>query len=296
MRFKAKVLILLIVLSVFLVGCKEEQPALSNPFIGGTKGVIAEFEEIGLVSDTQNVNEVYENEDFAIELRLKNKGEYEVPANSVIINMQGINPEDFGIVAQKTNDEKIERVTDFNKDGGEVTVDFGDASYSVTGNFFDATFFAVYSYPYETLIAIPKVCYKVDIREKRVCDIDESKDIFSTGAPIVATKAVESPASTRKIRLTLDIENVAGGRASTTRDFDSRYDEVNFEVLTEGWTCKSKNESVARLIDGKAQIRCTLDNELDENDLFEKQFELRLKYYYEDIAKVDVRILDTDQI
>ncbi len=278
-------------------GCtkKEESTGPLSPYIGGTKGIVAEFEEIGLVSDTSKMNEVYENEKFDVELTLKNKGEYEVGPGEVFIKLQGINPDDFGLPHNATNTETIEKVKEYLPEGGETTVDFGEASYNVTGIFYDANFFAVYNYPYETKIAIPKVCFKGDIREKRICNIDEEKKVFSSGAPVVATKAVESSAATRRIRVTIDIENVGGGRAALTRDgFDNRYDEVYFEVNSPGWTCKSKSDNVARLSDGKGQIRCTYDQPLDENTLYEDQLDLTLKYFYEDITSTTVRIRESN--
>lgn len=285
------VLAILVLSATMFTGCGNgDSDRAKNPFNGGTKGVIGEFEEIGLVSDTSDMNEVYEDEDFSVELTLKNKGEFKIPANAAEVEIQGINADDFGIPEQKTNDEVIDPVTEYVEDGGQVTVDFGDAQYNVTGSFYDANIFAVYNYPYETNIAVPKVCYKGDIREDRVCTVDEEKTVYSSGAPIVATKVEEKPQATKKIMLLITIENVAGGRASTNRDFTSRYDEVNFEVMTDGWTCNSKNESVARLSEGTGQIRCKLDQQMSENDLYEAQFDLELNYFYEDIEKTTVRI------
>ena len=286
-------ILLVLTLSLFISGCGEdEDSSTTSPFLGGTKGIVADFEEIGLVSDTSNMNEVYSGEDFAVEVTLKNKGEEEVEQGEALVKIQGIDTNQFGIPAESSNPDEIEPITEYVKDGGVSTVDFGDASYNVTGSFYDANIFAVYSYPYQTNVAVPNVCYKGDVREDRVCNIDESKKVYSSGAPIVVTKAVESPAATRKLRLMLTGSNVCGGRASLHREFDSRYDEIGFEVMTEGWTCKSKNESVARLSEGSTQIRCTLDEELDENDLYESQFDIRLNYYYEDIVKTTVRVLE----
>ena len=68
-----KILILLLTFTLLLYACNEEEVTGPSPYIGGTHGIVAEFEPMGI--ETGGIYEIYEGETFPIQVILKNKGE-----------------------------------------------------------------------------------------------------------------------------------------------------------------------------------------------------------------------------
>lgn len=304
--------LILIVLVLFVAGCAEEEigpEAGKSPYIGGTKGVIAEFEQMGVYSDESNMEEIYEGEKFPIEITLKNKGEDDVGIGNATVSLAGINLADFtgiddGDVTPDdgitTNTVLIEKISEYNKDGGEVTIDFtsgaDDAVYIVPlpGYSYDISVFAIVDYRYKTYSAVPKVCFKGDPADKTVCNVDEVKDVYSSGAPIQVVKAEEKKAGVGKIAVEFSIENTGTGRVTKPGTaYDSRYDQLSYSVSdpTE-WECKSAGKiNEARLSDGKATIVCRLSGTLDRSDLYTKELDLTLEYDYKEIMHKQLRVI-----
>lgn len=304
--------LILLVLVLFIAGCAEEQvgPEVgSSPYIGGTKGVIAAFEQMGVYNDESSMEEVYEGEKFPIEITLKNKGEHDVDVGEATVSLAGINLADFtgiddgdaapndGITA---NTFLIEKISEYNEEGGEITFDFtsgaDDAEYIVplTGYSYDISVFAIVDYSYKTYVAVPKVCFKGDPVDKTVCEIDDVKEVYSSGAPIQVVKAEEKKAGVGKIAVEFSIENVGTGRVTKPgTPYDSRYDQLSYTVSDPAeWECKSAGKlNEVRFSDGKATIICKLINPLDKSDLYTKELDLTLEYDYKEIMHKQLRII-----
>jgi len=296
-------IILLLIAAVFLTACEEgEVETGPSPYMGGNKGLEAEFETMGI--EEGGIDTIYEEETFPIQVVLKNKGEYAIQPGEVEVNIHGIPLADFSGISTGTlqNTEEIEEVSEINEDGGEIIIDFGqDVAYiqEVPGTFYDINVFASYTYRYETFASVPNVCFKENLRDDRVCDVDESKKVFSSGAPIQVQSVVEKPAGAGLISLEFEIENVAGGRSTIpTLEFSTQYDQLAYviEPATEQdkWTCTAGGrENQARLVDGQAIIRCRLKNPLEQDALYTKAIGLTLIYDYRDIIQETVRIRKT---
>lgn len=294
---------LLLCTLILSVGCDRNKADenVEAPFNGGLEGIEAEFLEIGSVSDTGADNEVWEDEAFPLEVRLMNKGEYTVASHDVELDIQGISPDDFtGIDFYKTNSESIEKVSEFLPDGGEEYVDFGDARYmNLVGTHYDASIKLQMTYPYETYINIPKVCYKEDIKDNTFCDVDETKQAFSSGGPIQVGIVRERYIGRGKILLEIPIRNVQKGKAKAFKndEFENRFDQAEFIVNDPEWDCSCRgNPTVARITrpegepsNEEAVIRCVNEN-LEEGALYQKSVTLTLRYYYQDWITQDVRI------
>jgi len=302
-----KYLFMALILSVmFIIGCEGEQAIVTvgeSPYIGGSKGLVAEFLQMGIYNDDSNMEEIFEGEAFPIEVVLKNKGEEDIAIGDAKVTLMGINLADFsGIVSGGvlSNAEAIEKVSDLNEEGGEITLDFTsgteDAKYliSLTGSSYDVSVFARVVYEYTTHASVPKVCYKKNFADKTVCDVEETKDVYSSGAPVQVKSAVEKKAGTAKIGVEFKIENVGNGDVSKPGvDFDPRYDQLNFSVSDPAeWECKSGGrEGEARLdSDGKATIICRLKNVITEEVPYTKQMDLTLSYDYREVIHKQVRI------
>ena len=85
MKYKLSILLLI---SILLVSCAKEQTApTSTVFMGGTNGVIAEFEPFGV--EEGNIYTIFDTETFPIELTLRNKGEHDVSSGDVKVTLLG---------------------------------------------------------------------------------------------------------------------------------------------------------------------------------------------------------------
>jgi len=306
----------LLIALMLIVGCAEEAKETTSvsPFIGGTKGIVAEFQDMGIRNEASGQNEIFEGETFPVEVVVLNKGEHDVEAANLMVSLMGINLDDFdNIIGEGTaeegilsNTETIERVSEFNPDGGEIVLDFIEAgedgaNYTIplTGSSYNVNLFASVIYNYTTYVAVPELCYNGDPTNTEICIVAEEKDVFSSSAPIQVEKAEEKRAGTGIIAVEFDVENVGSGKVTKQgEDFDTRYDQFTFKIpdATEAanWECKSgANVNWGRFDkSGKAKIRCKRNGQLQKNDpVYTKEFDLELKYKYKELIQDSVRIL-----
>jgi hypothetical protein len=299
--------IILIVLFSMGAQCQPRTPErVIAPFNGGIEGLVATFEEIGSVSDTGAKNEVWEDEAFPVEVRLRNKGEFTINSHEVELKIEGISPNDFtGIDFLMDNPNKIDKVSEFMPEGGEDYVSFGNAKYlRLVGTQYDANIFIKYVYPYETYINIPQACYKENIKDTTVCDVDETKQAFASGGPIAVGTVQERYIGRGKILLEIPIKNVQKGRAKAYKNdgFQSNFDELSFSIDDPDWICSARgNPNVARIThpEGEVQneevvIRC-INDQLEQGALYTKSVTLVLRYYYQDWINQNVRIRENPE-
>ena len=296
---KKAVIILVIAAIVMLAGCQGQQKDTTekSPYVGGSQGMLATFEPFGVKEN--GIASIFNDETFPVEITLKNKGEEDIGAGAVKIVLKGISPSDYeGLEFEKNNANLLDKVSEFNPQGGEETVDFGDAKYviSLSGSYYDATIFASYQYPYKTHVAVPKVCFNTDLKDTSVCVLEEQKNVFSSGAPIQAKTAKETRAGANLIAIELDVENVGGGQVTKQgEEFDTRYDQISFaldETSEPGkWECRlGGEENGRRLIDGKGTIRCKLKEPMAEGTMFTKELDMTISYDYKGLIEQGVRI------
>jgi hypothetical protein len=306
MNKKGVMSLFVIILLVFIVGCKKDQTgeaiAGETPYIGGNKGLIINFENFGIFNPDTNQEEIFEGESFPIELTLRNKGEFDVEPGTVNATLIGINIADFDNIPQASlsNLNLIEKVSEFNEEGGQDTIDFTpgeeDAVYKVPliSQSYDVSVFARIVYFYKTFASVPKVCFKEDLTDKTVCEVNEVKKVYSSGAPIQVQSAEEKSAGTGKIAIEFSIENVGNGRVTKPGEpFDNRFDQFSYNVSDpQDWKCTSSGKvNEGRFnIDGKAIIVCTLKNPMPEDTLYTKQLDLILSYDYKELVHKQVRI------
>ena len=294
----------ILILVIVVAGCTsggETPTPVKSVFDGGTQGIVASFEPFGV--QEAGIFTIFDTETFPIEVTLKNRGEEDVAAGDAKVSLKGINLNDFtGIPSGSvTNKNKIEKVSELDKQGQEELLDFTpgtDAHYKpkVTG-FYQPDIFAVAEYKYATHLIMPQICFKEDLKDESVCKVDEAKTFFVSGAPVTVTKVEESAAGRGLMVLLITIENVGGGKVTLpAADFDARYGQVAFTVETEPekWECRSAGrEGEVRLVDGKAVIACKLKEQLAKDTLFTKQIELTLKYRYQSVIQQTIKIKES---
>lgn len=303
--YKCMALSSIIIVLLILASCQQQAGSelVGSVWIGGSTGLFAEFEDFG------TGNEIYEDEAFPIVVLLQNEGEFTLQAHEVEMKIRGISQNDFtGIDFEKTNSEKIEKVTEFLPDGGYERVNFGEAQYQgLTGTFYDANIYLEYTYPYATYIAIPQVCFKEDIRDERVCDIQSTQTAYASASPIQIGTVTEKPYGGGKIYLEIPIYNAGYGRSKAYLgdEFSSIYDTVGFAVETEGMECNSRGDpSVARMprktledssLAAETTIICISDA-LEEDALYTAEVDITLTYYYQDLISTRVRIRENPEL
>ncbi|MBR9690504.1 hypothetical protein GOV08_02355 [Candidatus Woesearchaeota archaeon] len=308
------IILSVIVFLLLLTGCNggdtSESISLNDPYLGGSQGLVIEFEPLGV--ETNGVQQIFDDETFPVEFTLKNKGEYTVPAGTLKTKIKGISPSDYtGLTFEKSNSDEIEKISEYNDRGGETTIDHGDgrlvASRIKDRNLLSATIFGEITYPYKTFISAPKVCFK-DVtsktRDNEICDVDTTLQVFSSGAPIKAVSAQESRSGRGLVAVEFEIENVGGGEAksASSAEFDYRYDEIGFNVQEssspEKWDCRSSGrEGVGRFGDDqRLTIICKLRDQykIQPDEVYQSQLDLTLEYSYKVLISSDLIIRNND--
>lgn len=297
---KIMLLIIIAIIGLLVAGCEnQDQTVEEKPFFGGNEGLVVEFEPLSIEED--GIYTIFDTEQFTLELNVKNKGEYDVAENTAQFRVYGISLNDYEGIPNGTltNQDKIEKISEFNPNGGETNIVFTkNAKYrqTVTG-FYEANIFAGIEYPYKTTVLVPKVCYKSDLTDNRVCDVEGSKDYAVSGAPITVTNVREEPAGKGIIALVFDVENVGNGDvAKLNEEFSNRYQKAGFEMVTDKdkWECTAGGQTnEIRFVDDKGTIRCRLNTPILDRDPSEKQIELALNYKYGTFVQETIKIKET---
>src|SRR3989338_3191842 len=301
MKFQ-NILIISLLLGVFLLtACSPSTDTnlKKGAFIGGTQGVLAEFEAFG--PEEEGVYTIFETESFPIEVRLSNKGEYDLQLGDVTVNLEGLSQNEFGgIPALSLNNAGIiDKVSELAPTGGEETISFSEnVEYTadVIG-FIDRKIFANLDYKYQTLAIVPEVCLKQDLTDNRICDVAEAKSFSVSGAPITVTSVEEESAGRGIVALRFKIKNVGGGKVTVVgEDFSATADKIGFSLDDPAWECKAAGRvNEASLRDGETEVVCRLTEALPDKFLEVKQVKLTVDYTYRDLIQETVRIRESSE-
>lgn len=294
-----KIIILpILIVSLFLLtACEGEQDITSGDgaFMGGTQGVMTNFEQLGIEED--GVYTIFDTETFPIEVTLNNKGEYELQPGDVTVELKGPSLDFSGIPSLSlANAGVIDIISELLSTGGEETLTFStDAKYEekVKGAI-DREWFANIDYNYQTYLIIPEVCLKEDLKDKRVCDVEGPKNHFVSGAPITIDSVIESTAGKGIMALRIKVSNVGGGKVTKLGEDFGVQEKIGYTIDDPGWECKQGGKiDEARLIDGAAEIVCKLKTALPADTLATKQIEITFDYKYRDLISEKLRIKES---
>jgi len=286
----------LVIALLFLTACnQQQQPTAKGAYLGGTQGLLAQFEPFGV--EENGVYSIFDEETFPLELTLKNKGEYAVQPNEVSVKLLGPSQEEFtGMKAwELQNNQPLEGISELVPDGGEETMGFAsDAKYAKeVAGVVEREWFANIEYHYQTYLLIPEVCLKEDLQDQRVCNVKEPKTYFVSGAPITVKAVEEDTAGKGIVALKILIGNAGASTAKVTKvgeDFGVR-NVLSYSLDDPAWECKSAGKvNEARLDDGQAEIVCKLKEPLAENHVSTKQVKLTLDYKYRELISEKLRI------
>ena len=303
---KKTILILTLIALVFVMGCStnntKNQPTVENTFMGGSQGVIASFNTMG--TDMNGMDTVWNGTNFDVSVEVKNKGEYTIPKGDLKVTIQGVDTNLFHLLnPEKTNSVDLEKISQYNKMGGDEIIDFGNARLdSIVGNSYTANFFASVVYKYQTVITVPNVCFKENYQDQSICNIEGQKEAYASGAPITLTQVTEEPSGKGIIMVKFDVENVGGGQVTLPNStFNSNYDQLNFKLVNRNdnkitFTCTSSGSPTSLRFgsDKKGTIICK-SSRMPVGTLYTKQLTMELDYKYKQLIQKTVQIKNQGQ-
>ena len=295
---------ILISLITILAGCQEEQATRTTAaFIGGTESIAFDFLEGAPPEEVFDGN----TQDFEVTLSLENKGEYNVPKDSINITLTGFYPPEFDSpIVSKQPDEDLNAAyidSEGNRIPGTVTyLDFPGFNFigALAANN-DYKIRANLCYIYGTK-AQAEVCALEDLTELQdtVCQVNEKKAVASSSAPIQIENFEENLAGNEKI--TFSFEVVHRGTGLISRLNSSCDDEVinknkiwvEVEDGLQGLSCSPLEDGngttgFVTLYGGKRLIRCTQDTTGLTGD-FEKKVNINIIYDYKEHAERILRV------
>lgn len=298
MKNKILVVSILLISLLLITSCKQgnKNQDTKGAFIGGTQGVTANFEPLGV--EENGVYSIFDTESFPIEVTLQNKGEYDLQASDVTVELLGPAQSEFSGIPSNVlkNRAVIEKISDLVLTGGEETITFGDeVKYtSPIRGVTERTWFANIDYNYRTTVIIPEVCLKEDLRDNRVCTVEENKKFFVSGAPIQINSIVEDTAGKGIMALRIKLSNVGSGKVTKQNENFGVTERLTYSLDDPNWECKSGGRTnEARLISGSAEIVCKLKTALPVGTIATKQVTLNFDYKYRDIIQEKLRIKES---
>ncbi|MBI2102991.1 hypothetical protein HYT55_04080 [Candidatus Woesearchaeota archaeon] len=289
----------ILVLSLFLLtacGGEQQQSQSKGVFIGGTQGVVAEFEPFGV--EEAGVSSIFDTETFPVEVTVHNKGEYEIQKDDITVTLTGLSKEEFEGIPSWTlkNSGVIEKISELLPNGGEETISFSsDAKFkSDVVGLLDRTWFANVQYKYQTQAIVPEVCLKEDLTDKRICEVQGQKAFFASAAPIAVTSVSEEPAGKGIVALKFTVENKGTGDVATLGSEFGLTNKLGFSIDDAAWECKSGGKAdEARLVNGKVEIVCKLKQALAAKTLEVRQVKLTLDYKYQSLIQEKLRVKES---
>ncbi len=296
---------------MLIVACDGGDSATSsagNPFLSGTTGLRIDF------SPGAPPDEVFDQDEFSfdVEIELENVGERDIDGTDVIVKIDGISADEFGVssgdlvidgIADDLEGAKKDPISGQRDDGDIVFVTFEDFSYQpeIVGASRERPLIGTVCYEYGTT-AVAEICILEDVvdDDSDVCVVDAQKTPYSSGAPIQVTSFVERSAGANKVEFQFVIQDQGSSseiyeKESGCEDEREFEDVVFVEVDTglDGLRCAGLREGTdtegsVTLRDGKFTVRCT--QEVDTVTDFERTVTINLEYAVEDSAKTDLII------
>lgn len=284
----------LIMALLFLTACQQQQQTVKGAFIGGTQGVVPQFEAFGV--EEEGIYAIFDEESFPLEVTFRNKGEYDVKPDEASVKLLGPSQNEFSGIAswELKNTLALDAISELVPAGGEETLTFGNEvkyTQKVTG-FVDREWFANVEYRYQTYLIVPEVCLKEDLTDQRVCNVKEAKTYFVSGAPITVKSVEEDTAGKGIVALKIVVSNAGTGKVAKTGEEFGVRNVLSYSIDDPAWECKSGGKvDEARLDEaGQAEIVCKLKEALSEGHISTKQVQLTLDYKYRDLIQEKLRI------
>jgi len=310
---KSQIRFVLVALSVFmllqLVGCSDqsEGTGLTDPFIGGTTGLKLDFVENAPPEDAYDKGTF----PFDVAVQLENVGEYTVERDNIYVKISGFDPADFDKTPadMKKNPGEDVRKTYKNSENRKIegtvtTVEFNGFNYQ--GNLTGNTPFQIKAdvcYDYGTT-ANSMLCYRENVLdpendEDDLCDVNEDKKTYNSGAPVQVENLKENARGTDRIGFNFDIKHKGTGDifrlGSGCNSSDRSYEDVIYVTVDTGMdgglNCSSLSDATSgyvKLYGDHKTVSCVQDIENPSD--FEKPVVITLAYGYEEDKTTEIMI------
>lgn len=295
-----------------LAACATDTgPTAGTPFLGGTQGVVISFEQDApppVVYDSGTYP-------FDVVIKADNRGEFPIPQGNMFIQLEGFESRQFGRTPQDLIRGPQDPLTARYKDSSGATQESTPSYVEFPSlNFVDVIPGAELSFPLRAracylygTIATTKLCARDNVLNPRgegICNVNEDKEVFNSGAPVQISSVVESARGINKIGFTFKISHVGQGEIyqkghlcdESTREFEDRvFVEVTSPV--QGLACTGLSGGVdaasgfTQLFGGSKTITCTQN--LPEPGDFEFPVTITLTYDYEDSITTNVLVKHT---
>ena len=303
---KKLTLLTVLVTIVLLAGCKggDTGGGTGTPFIGGTQGLSVEF-----VPDAPP-QEVFDGGDFPFDvvIKVQNQGEYPLPAANALISISGILPQEFEQSESALSKQPPEELLPMRRDADGNTIEsnpvfveflgFNHQS-NIVGNAQTFPIRATACYTYGTLVNT-LLCSRKNILSPAadgLCDVDATKTVYNSGAPIQVTSLREEPRSANKIGFTFSIQHSGNGkiyeRGSVCNDERPFRNRIFVDVQTgiPGVSCTGLAQGgdasgYVTLFSSEKIITCT--QQLQTQSDFEFPIVVELTYDYEQNIQTEV--------
>lgn len=306
---KKRYFVFLLVISIlFIAGCKDGGTSAGS-FIGGDQGLELSF-VVGEPPETVLDNH---QDPFDITVLLKNKGEADIKRDDIIVTLQGISKDDFGVSSlSRKNIDALEGRERFGQEAIEVDeteVRFTSLNYLHDLNAdFDVDIRADVCYEYSTK-AVTSLCLKKDATKRKTQDACEVNNdavaVDNSGAPIKVKSMRQRASGSNQIKFTFDIEKIAAGdifEPGTFKDKcevdEDKKDRVLVEVTSAGnlpITCSRLDgtRKVVDLIGEKRTISCNVNTAGLQDTAFLRRIRLDLSYMFKDSKTTPLTIADS---
>lgn len=306
---KKTILILLVIaLAVFLVGCGPTEETTSTKFIGGTSGIVASFVEGAPPELVHTGGE----EPFTVTIRLENEGEEAIIKEDMVVQLKGFDPTDFGTTKEDLFQNPPEDImkNEITPETGNIIasspvfVDF-DLNYEkdLTGAAHDFPIQADICYKYKTY-ATAELCIKeniLDTTDTEVCEVIGGKVVSNSGSPVHVENVEESTQGANAIAFTFLVKKIGAGElfspGTSCLDERANEDRVYVEVETGmagELTCSTLSdgsEGYVKLIDGQKTIRCVQTLPESEKSDKVKIANIHLSYDYQDMISTTLKVV-----
>ncbi len=302
------------VISLFLLSSctAQEKPLdLKNPFIGGVSGIDVDFQNLR--------SEIYDGgrDPFEINVKLQNKGEFDVAASKVHVKLSGFNPAALGKLDEQLSKTPSEDLSGMKKDAQGtlinspiVTVDFTELNHisPIVGATSELIVRADVCYNYKT-IGVSKLCVRSNIlnpAEGGICQINENKPFFSSSGPIQFENFIESTYGKDKLGFVFTIKKAGTGYVyekdsgcdTTQRNKENRvYVKVDSKINGLSCTGLTSSGAIAQgfvsLFDGAQTITCkqTISSKND----FEQAISIEAVYDYDDLKQTTITVKNSGE-
>lgn len=305
-----KEIFILFTLLLLLVGCENTQTTQqTTPFIEGTTGLLISFLE------DAPPGEIYDGGVFPFEVvvKLKNDGEWDVPASDVEVRISGVDPAEFGLQDSDLVKHPEEDLTRTYKDaegnlidGMTTYVSFPGFNYmdKISGNI-ELPLMADVCYKYGTNV-VSKLCVKRDLTdtsEDSVCQTTGDREVFSSRGPLQVTSLKESVRGGDLIGFAFKIEHKGNGgifqQNSNCDTIGITYENkiwVDVDTGMQGTKCTglqggTDTTGYVTMYSGERTITCV--QPADSATDYEKVMNIQLVYDYKEDMRTELLVKHT---